>query len=109
MSKWADEVKRKIDSFNSRMKEIDDPLKKLIEELKSQPYNLYAKCVLEDKQNLVWIVAIGTQTFTISEEEISAKQVIEDIDENNNEVDSGKRRTVKEALEDLIIEKLKSF
>lgn len=109
MSEWADEVKRKIDSFDSRKKEIEDCLKALLEELNRPPYNLNAKCELKDKQNLIWEMKIRTQTFTISEAEISDRQVVVEVDKSGDLVDTGQRKSVKEALQGLIIEKLKSF
>nr|PZN06586.1 MAG: hypothetical protein DIU64_13695 [Caldicoprobacter oshimai] len=107
MSEWADEVKRKIDSFNSRREEIDDALKALLEELKNPPYNLLVKCELIDKQNLIWSVKIGPQTFTISGQEISATQTNFEVDGFGNLVT--KRKNLKEVLQSLILEKLKSF
>jgi len=109
MSEWADEVKRKIDLFNSRRGEIDDCLEALIGELKSPPYNLHADCNLVNKQDLIWEVKIGAQTFTISEKEISERQVVVEADEFGDIVNTGERKSVKEALQGLIIEKLKSF
>lgn len=106
---WTGIVKTKLDSFNKRKSEISIALNGLKTELEAKYNTIRMKDDIADEEKLIWKINIGGQQFFISEEEIAKKQVIETIDEYNVLIDSGERRSVKETLQDMIIEKIRSF
>lgn len=106
---WLDKVKEKLEAYNSRRKEIDDLLGSIVFYLKNAPYNIKAEKKLIDEQNLIWEVTVGAQTFTIAEKEIAERQIVTTRNEYGEIIETGEKRSVKEVLEDLILEKLKSF
>ena len=107
MSKdWADIVKTKLDSFTKRKREISIALNDLKMELGS---NIPMDAIIADNEELVWKINIRNQRFFITEEEIAKKQTIVTTDSYGGIVDTGEKVNVKEALQNIIIEKIKSF
>jgi hypothetical protein len=104
---WAEIVKEKLDSFVQRETEIETTLNELITDLESK--KIFMRYGIKDEESLVWEIKINNQRFFISEDEVSKKQIIEGIDDHGITIDTGQRISVKEALQNLIIEKLKSF
>jgi len=69
----------------------------LLNQLKGAPYNIYTKQNLVDDKYLIWEAMIGKQKITVSEEEISKKQIT---------MRTNDYKSIKEVLEEIITEKL---
>ena len=108
---WAEEVKEILDSFDKRRDEITKTLNALQGELKTTYSNIVVRAALVDKQKLIWRVKVADFLFDISEEEVREyeEQTLEDVDENNNQVISKTKIELKEAVQNIIIDKLRAF
>lgn len=104
---WVDAIKDKIDSFNQRIGEINTTLRELKTELESKYNNIRMVFELNDMEYLEWEIRINNQIFYITEEEIAEEQIVEELDEHGNIIDSGLRKNVKQALQSIILKKLK--
>jgi len=108
---WLDSVKAKIDSFDARRIEISTALSSLLNGLKVSPYNMNnVGSTLTDQQNLVWTVIIGNHKFMLSENEVSEYQQIKEYDGYGGMIiKEDEKREISDALQELILKKLKSF
>ncbi|WP_130807177.1 hypothetical protein [Senegalia massiliensis] len=104
--RWPEIVKNRIKNYNFRKREIENTLEILLNQLKNAPYNIYTKQNLVDDKYLIWEAMIGKQKITVSEEEISKKQIIMKTNDNELLTEIHHRRSIKEVLEEIITEKL---
>ena len=106
---WADYIIEKLELYNSRKKEIETTLGNLLNALKTSPYNIGCRHRLIDEQNLIWRVELGKQIFDISEEEMAKEQTLMTANDYGDIIETGEKLDTKQALQNIILEKLKSF
>lgn len=105
MENWEKEIRKRVDDYNKKRAEVSTLLSTLLLDLKVSPYNLDAKSDIARNNELLWEVEIEKKKFSISYDEIKEKQIIKEVNASNIIIDTGKRKELKEALIDLILEK----
>jgi len=75
MDDWKEGIKESYDRYQQRFQEIDQVLKKLINEFKTSPYE-YLNANIEncEEEKLKWYITIGDKKVIISDEDIKEKE-----------------------------------
>lgn len=105
---WADEIKEKLEFFDKKRTEIEKALSELYKELrKVLGYNVSIDFQQLNKQQLIWRVKLADFIFDISEKDITEQQTLhKDVDENFNPIVGETKIELKEALQNIILQKL---
>jgi len=103
MDEWSEKVKEVMTQHNERKRDIETILCNLLNVIRTG-----SRCTFEilDASKLVWDITIGLKAFTLTNEEIAARQIVRGTDDAGFPINEANKGNLEVIIKEVILEKI---